>query len=191
MLHQAASNVNMIVRKNSEMSNLWRAHKLDEAVPHVVLQPALQEVVQGPFVRRDGCLLLERFAAASTGTEAFRSKTEYEEFINHFHPDDYIDDFRRQAFGEVGAVRGDRPPDAGQLRVLLCQSVKASLLLAKRLDKETLMYRLVLSVDLAWPTARLGFSEVRADELPAFEADPEQLRREPILLIDAGGGART
>jgi hypothetical protein len=85
----------------------------------VVLQPRLREIIQAPFVRKAGALLLEPLVAQVTGPEALQDRTGYEAFINKVHVDDLVDD--------VGTTNRDR------LHVLVQQGAKGAIELSERL----------------------------------------------------------
>ena len=141
---------------------------MDELLATVTLQPRLREVLQAPFLRTAGCLLLESLAAGAADPEAFQDRTGYEAFINKIHIDDFIDD--------AGATSPER------LGMLIQQGGKAAVELAARLTREG-PYRVLLSLDPEADTSTLRFFERREGE-PWGAEDPDAFQLEEVMMID-------
>lgn len=158
-----------MMRMNKAFVARWNAERLSEVLPEVVLHPRLAALVQAPFVRVDGGLLLESLVTGSPGREAFQDATGYEAFINKFHVDDWTD--------EAGF-------DSERLRVMLQQGTKAAIVLADRLRREG-RYQVLLSLDLdsEWPSMTLRFFGRREGERWSAE-DLDSYQLDEVLTID-------
>ncbi len=157
-----------MIRMNRGLAKRWNEQRMAVSLATVTLQPRLLELVQTPFLRKDGCTLIEGFSEGSTGPEAFDDRTSYEAFINKVHVDDYID------------APGSTHPE--RVRILLEQGAKSALALADRLQGDG-RYRVILSLDPEQPTATLRFYERREGEMWAAD-DPDEYPLEEILMID-------
>jgi hypothetical protein len=158
------------MRLSRSLAVRWRDERLDEALEGIVLQQRLRTLVEAPFVRKAGGLLLEPLTARAAEPNAFADRTGYEAFINKVHIDDCLDD--------EGATL------EGRLSVLTRQGVKAAIELAKRLEREG-RYRVVLSLDAESPTVTLRFFGRRRGESWGDD-DPDAYALEEVLMIDTG-----
>ena len=162
-----------MIRMNKRFKARWQQEGMDDWLKSVILQPRLQTLVNAPFVRKAGGLLLAPLVAHATSPEIFQDRTGYEAFINKFHVDDFMD-----APDEM---------DKGRLNVLFQQGAKAAIILSERLEKEG-AYRVFLSLDVlsleeGHPTMTLRFFERRIGE-PWGDDDLDSYPLDEILMID-------
>lgn len=158
----------MILRRSKAFEVRWQAERMDGLLESIVLHPRLRQLVEAPFVRGEGVLLLEPLVGQNTGPDAFQDHTGYEAFVNAFHVEDYIDSDSER-----------RDEDTSEL---MRQGSKAALELSKRLENEG-MYRVVLSFDNEFPGMTLRFFESREGE-PWISEDLDEYPLEGILVID-------
>jgi hypothetical protein len=147
----------------------WQPERAGDAVEPSVLVPRLRALVEAPFVRTAGALLLRPLAGQSTDPSAFPDRTGYEAFINKIHVEDFLD-------REVAA------DDPSGLAELVAQGIAAAMALSERLEKEG-AYRVLLSLDSDVPALTLRFFERREGE-PWGPENPEDAPLEEVLLID-------
>jgi len=159
----------MMMRTNKTFATRWDDNDLDGELDAIVLQPRLRALMDAPFVRRDGALLLEPLVANATGAEAFPDRTGYEAFINKVHVDDLVE-------------AGDTSHE--QLGELIRQGAKAAVELSQRLESEG-RFRVLLSLDVELPGATLRFFGRREGE-PWGVDDPDAFELEEVLMIDTG-----
>ena len=159
----------MMIRMSKTFAARWKAAEMDGPAPGVVLDPRLATLIEAPFVRRAGCLLLEPLAMNATGADAFPDRTGYEAFINKLHVEDYVDE---------PSGTDDR------LVTLLRQGVRAAIDLSKRLELAG-PYRVLLSLDPDERTVTLRFFERREGE-PWGSGDPDSYALEEVAMVDTG-----
>lgn len=151
------------MRMNERFKARWVSERLTEALPRVVLEPRLHDVVHAPFVRCGDALVLAPFIEASTRREAFEDATAWEAFINKVQVEDLLTE-------NLG------------ISPLTHQGVRAAIDLAERLRSEG-AFRVVLSLDPDAASMTLRFFGLRegaawnSDDLDAYE-------HEEILVID-------
>ena len=160
----------MILRRSKAFEVRWQAERMDGLLESIVLHPRLRQLIEAPFVRGEGVLLLEPLVGQNTGPDAFQDHTGYEAFVNAFHVEDYIDSDSER-----------RDEDTSEL---MRQGGKAALELSKRLEIEG-MYRVVLSFEHEFPAMTLRFFESREGE-PWISEDLDEYPLEGILVIDTG-----
>ncbi len=151
----------------------WQDERLVELLPIIILQPRLRALVEAPFIRKAGGLLLEPLNLHTSGPECFPDATGYEAFINKIHVDDYMEE--------------PDEADKDRLSVLIQQGAKAAVRLSERLETKG-PYRIVLSLDLpsvdeGQPTMDLRFFERRIGE-PWLDEDLDAYQLNELLLID-------
>jgi hypothetical protein len=156
-----------MIRMSRSFEKRWRDAKMEETLSGIVLEPRLRNVVQAPFLREGGCLLLEPLVSNATSRDAFQDRTGYEAFIK-IHIDDFLDDVE-------GSIE-DR------VRVLVRQGGKAAIELGKRLNLEG-SYRVLGNFDADLPTMSLRFFERRSGEAWGGD-DPDAFSLEEVLMID-------
>jgi hypothetical protein len=159
----------MMIRMSKTFAARWADENLDSAIDAIELRPRLRALIEAPFVRRAGALLLEPLVANATDAEAFPDRTGYEAFINKVHVDDLVEarDTNREQLGE-----------------LIRQGAKAAVELSRRLEGEG-QFRVLLSLDPDLPGATLRFFGRREAEAWGGD-DPDAFRLEEILMIDTG-----
>lgn len=156
-------------RMNEKFAARWRDGHFDEVRKDSALHERVCAAVDAPFIRKNGCLLLEPLIFQATHADAFPDRTGYEAFINKIHIDDLIEETSES--------------EAQHLGVLVLQGAAAALRLAQRLERESGRFRVLLSLDTDLPTMTLRFFQRRSDE-PWGAEDPEDFLLEEVLMID-------
>jgi hypothetical protein len=157
-----------MIHMSEGMRRRWQEERLDELLQIVALQPDLRALVEAPFVRKAGGLLLEPLTEHVTGPEVFQDRTAYEAFVNKFHVEDLIENMRTS--------------DSEKLSLLVQQGAKAAFTLSERLASQG-NYRVLLCLDKEAPAMTLRFFERRPGE-PWGEDDPDTFPFEDVLIID-------
>jgi hypothetical protein len=157
-----------MMRRSKNFEARWQEEEIDELLVSLTLNPGLRTLVEAPFVRRAGGLLLEPLVAIAPSADNFQDRTGYEAFINKIHVDDFL--------GESS------PLDREGMRELIGQGVKAAFALSDRLQREG-NYRIILSLDVDVPTMTLRFFE-RRDGEPWGADEPDAFQFEEVMMID-------
>jgi hypothetical protein len=154
----------MSMRMNRRMLRRWRDMRLDETLPHVVLQPRLAALIHAPFTRREGCLIFGSMATTNLTLKDHLNRIEFQIAVNDVHLTDYID-------------------APAPLISLLQQGVKAAMELAWRLQDEG-DYQVVLSFQYDdYMGGNLRFYECRSGERGIAD-DIEEYELNDVLVID-------
>ncbi len=157
-----------MIQMSKAFAERWQNERLADLLPTIILQPRLRALVEAPFIRKAGGLLLEPLTVHTPGPESFPDRTGYEAFTNKFHVDDFID--------------APDKTDNDRLRVLIQQGTRAAVRLSERLEAEG-PYRVLLSLEAEWPTMTLRFYQRRTGE-EWFTVDLDAFPLEELLMID-------
>ena len=83
----------MRIRTNSIMTRTLEKRKHDFSKGTVTLPTELNKLIDSGFRREQECILFKNFEYLGSGPlDSDFKKTEYEDFLNHIHIDDYVTD---------------------------------------------------------------------------------------------------
>ena len=81
----------MKIRTNSIMTRTLEKRKHNFVKEKVTLPPELNKLIDSGFRKEQGCILFKDFEYFGSGPlDSDFKKTEYEDFLNHIHIDDYV-----------------------------------------------------------------------------------------------------
>lgn len=161
------------MRMSGRLAKRWSALRLDDALPGVVLQPKLREIVEAPLVFRLGGVFLKPLLESTPGRPDQLMKvtldiTGYEAYVNKMHIEDFIT--------TPGNAKQER------LRVLLTQGARAAIDLSKRLAREG-KFRVLMGLDSNSLAVTLRFYSLR-EGVSWGPDDPDEIPRAELLMID-------